>query len=106
MGEEKNASRNAGPSQDRPNSFQAPPMPEANFSTFIFSLNSSVLYHLGILPDLKTGEKEKNLILAKQTIDILSMLEEKTRGNLSEDESRMLKNILYDLRILYVKEAK
>ena len=42
--------------------------------------------------------------MAKQTIDILNMLEEKTKGNLSDDEQNLLKNILYDLRIIYVKE--
>ena len=79
-------------------------LPEINFATFIFSLNSSVLVHLGVINDPASGKKVKNLALAKQTIDILGMLEEKTRGNLTEDEESMLKNILYDLRMLYVKE--
>jgi hypothetical protein len=80
------------------------PLPAINFATFVFSLNSSALVQLGMMEDPMTGEKEKNLPLAKQTIDIISMLEEKTRGNLEPDEAAMLKNILYDLRILYVKE--
>ena len=79
-------------------------LPEINFATFIFSLNSSVLVHLGIIDDPATGGKAKNLTLAKQTIDILGMLEEKTRGNLTQDEESMLKNMLYDLRMIYVKE--
>ncbi len=79
-------------------------LPEINFATFIFSLNSSVFVHLGLIEDPGTGKKDKNLSLAKQTIDILGMLEEKTSGNLSKEEEDMLKNILYDLRILYVKE--
>ena len=79
-------------------------LPEINFATFIFSLNSSVLVHLGVIEDPATGKKTKNLPVAKQTIDILGILEEKTRGNLSQDEENMLKNILYDLMILYVKE--
>jgi hypothetical protein len=79
-------------------------LPEINFATFIFSLNSSALIQLGIIEDPATGKKGKNLALAKQTIDVLGMLEEKTRGNLTEDEAIMMKNILYDLRILYVKE--
>jgi hypothetical protein len=70
------------------------------------SLNASALFNLGVLENPSTGKKEKNLSLAKQTIDILCMLEEKTRGNLSKDEDLMLKNILYDLRIIYVKEMK
>jgi hypothetical protein len=81
-------------------------LPEINFATFIFSLNHSVLVHLGVMEDPSTGKKVKNLPLAKQTIDILGMLEEKTKGNLSEDEEKMLKNILYDLRMIYIKQKE
>ena len=79
-------------------------LPEINFPTFIFSLNSSALVHLGVIEDPATNQKTKNLPMAKQTIDILGMLEEKTKGNLSEDEANMLKTMLYELRMLYVKE--
>jgi hypothetical protein len=79
-------------------------LPEINFMTFVISLNASAMVHLGIIEDPATGEKCKNLTLGKQTIDILGILEEKTRGNLSRDEENMLKDILYDLRIIYVKE--
>jgi hypothetical protein len=79
-------------------------LPQINFSTFIFSLNASAMVHLGIMDDPASGQKNKNLAMAKQTIDILSMLEEKTAGNLSSDEDKMLKGILYDLKINYVKE--
>jgi hypothetical protein len=79
-------------------------LPKIDFPTFIFSLNSSVYVQLGLLEDPATGERMKNLPLAKQTIDILGMLEEKTRGNLTKEEEHMLRSILYDLRILYVKE--
>jgi hypothetical protein len=79
-------------------------LPKINFATFIFSLNSSVLVQLGLIDDPATGKKTKNLPLAKQTIDILGILEEKTQGNLTKDEETMLKNILYDLRMIYVKE--
>ncbi len=79
-------------------------LPEVNFPTFVISLNVSALYHLGAIEDPETKQKEKNLPMAKQTIDILSMLEEKTKGNLTDDEENLLKNMLYDLRILYVKE--
>jgi hypothetical protein len=81
------------------------PLPEINFSTFIFSLNASALVHLGAIEDPASGQKVKNLPLAKQTIDILNMLEEKTRGNLNKDEENIMRNILYDLRIAYVKET-
>ena len=62
------------------------------------------MLNLGAIEDPETGQKTKNLPLAKQTIDILGMLEEKTKGNLTDDEAAMLKNILYELRMLYVKE--
>lgn len=78
-------------------------LPEINFMTFIMSLNASAMVNLGIIEDPVTGKIAKNLVLGKQTIDILGMLEEKTRGNLTKDEENMLKNILYDLRILYIK---
>ncbi len=80
-------------------------LPKIDFSTFILSLNSSALVQLGLMEDPATGQKSKNLPLAKQTIDILAMLEEKTRGNLTSDEENMLKNIIYELRLLYVKET-
>ena len=83
---------------------QHPPLPEINFATFVVSLNASALMHLGAIEDPTTGKTDKNLSMAKQTIDILSMLEEKTAGNLSKDEENLVKSILYDLRIIYVKE--
>ena len=83
---------------------EQPPMPEINFATFVVSLNASALLHLGAIEDPTTGKTDKNLPMAKQTIDILNLLEEKTTGNLSKDEENLLKSILYDLRIIYVKE--
>jgi hypothetical protein len=79
-------------------------MPDIDFATFVISLNSSALVQLGILEEPGTGQKTKNLALAKQTIDVLAMLQEKTDGNLNRDEENILKSILYDLRMLYVKE--
>ena len=81
-------------------------LPEINFATFIISLNASALVNLGVIEDPASGKKIKNLAMGKQTIDILSMMEEKTKGNLTAEEENMLKNILYDLRIIYVKEKE
>lgn len=81
-------------------------LPKIDFSTFIFSLNSSALVHLGLVEDPASGQKTKNFPVAKQTIDILGMLEEKSRGNLTDDEEKLLKNILHDLRMMYVRESK
>ena len=80
-------------------------LPKIDFSTFVLSINSSALVQLGLIEDPCTGQKTKNIPLAKQTIDILGMLEEKTSGNLTKDEDNILKNILYELRMLYVKET-
>lgn len=79
-------------------------LPQIDFSTFVLSLNSSVLVQLGLIDDPATGQRSKNLPMAKQTINLLSMLEEKTKGNLNEQEANILKNLLYELRMLYVKE--
>ena len=81
-------------------------LPKIDFSTFVLSINSSALVQLGLIEDPGSGQQTKNLPLAKQTIDLLAMLEEKTRGNLTSDEENILKNILYELRMLYVKEKK
>jgi hypothetical protein len=80
------------------------PLPQINFPTFVASLNASALVHLGVIEDPVSGKADKNLPMAKQTIDILSMLQQKTTGNLTSEEDSMLKSILYDLRILFVKE--
>ena len=82
------------------------PLPEINFSTFIFSLNTSALLHLGEIADPATGKEQEDLLMAKQTIDLIAMLEEKTRGNLTPDEENLVKHILYDLRLRYVQKAK
>jgi hypothetical protein len=83
---------------------EEPHLPEINFATFVLSLHSSALVHLGIIENPATGEKNKSMPLAKQTIDILGVIEKKTRGNLEKDEESLLKNILHDLRLMYVKE--
>jgi hypothetical protein len=81
-------------------------LPKIDFSTFVLSINSSALVQLGLLDDPSGGPKTKNLPMAKQTIDLLAMLEEKTKGNLTRDEENILQNILYELRMLYVKETQ
>lgn len=78
-------------------------MPKISFSTFVMSLNASILVNLGLETDPITGVRAANLPLARQTIDILGMLEQKTKGNLEDDERRLLTHMLYELRILYIK---
>ncbi len=81
-------------------------LPPADFTTFILSLSSSVLMHLGELPGPQQGQPARDLPMAKHTIDLLSLLQEKTRGNLSADEDSLLESLLYDLRLRYVELAK
>lgn len=85
---------------------QPPPLPEINFASFVISLSSSALFHFGELPDPITNTRQRNLPLAKQTIDILGILKEKTAGNLTEEEAKLLENLLYDLRMRYVAEVE
>ena len=85
---------------------KAPPLPEVNFSSFLLSLSSSVLLHLGEIPDPQSGAKKKDMALAKQSIDILTLLKEKTEGNLTEEEKNLLENLLYDLRMRFVKASE
>ena len=82
-----------------------PVLPEVDFSYFLVSLSSSALFHLGEIGDPQTGQKSKDLPLAKHSIDIIAMLKEKTKGNLTEEEDKALESILTDLRWRYVKAA-
>lgn len=81
-------------------------MPEVNFSTFILSIGSSALVQLGEVPDPESGQMMENLLAAKHSIDILSMLQEKTKSCLENDEQQLLDTLLYDLRMKYVLKTK
>jgi hypothetical protein len=81
-------------------------LPAVDFHTFILSLGSSALLHLGELEHPDMGAPQKDLPLAKHTIDILVMLEEKTRGNLTPAEEKLIGSLLYDLRLRYVEAQK
>jgi Domain of unknown function (DUF1844) len=80
--------------------------PPVDFHTFVLSLGSSALLHLGEIENPNDGVSQKDLPLAKHTIDILVMLEEKTKGNLSTAEERLMESLLYDLRLRYVEAMK
>ncbi len=98
MPEENKTQKKSSPESSRM------PLPEITLPSFIFSLNSTALFHLGELPDPQTNEKKKDIPLAKQTIDTIAMLKEKTAGNLTGDEEKFIENVLADLRLRYVKE--
>lgn len=81
-------------------------LPAIDFITFVLSLNQNALVHLGDAPDPISGQRAVELPLARQTIDLLALLQEKTRRNLSGEEERVLEQVLYDLRLRYVEVAK
>ena len=82
------------------------PLPEINFSTFVISLSTQALMHLGEIADPLSGKVETDVTAAKQMIDILGMLREKAKGNLSSGEERLMEDILFDLRMKYVEAVK
>ena len=85
---------------------QESPLPEINFSTFVISLSTQALMHLGEMENPLTEKVEPDVLVAKQMIDIIGMLREKTRGNLSAGEDRLIEDILFDLRMKYVEAVK
>ena len=78
-------------------------LPAVDFHTFVLSLGSSALLHLGEIEHPDVGATQKDLPLAKHTIDILVMLEQKTKGNLTPAEEKLIQSLLYDLRLRYVE---
>jgi len=77
-----------------------------DFSTFVLSLTGSAMVHLGAVPDPSGEKHEPNLELARQTVDILTMLRLKTQGNLDGREAELLDRVLHDIRVAYVDAAK
>jgi hypothetical protein len=90
------------PNQDKKEELDYPPI---NFTNFILSLSTSCLFHFGDFPDPAGGKSETNLPAAKQTIDILDMINEKSKGNLNEQENQLIQGVLYELKLRYVKES-
>ena len=79
--------------------------PSIDFNTFILSLSTSALMHLGKLPGAEE-DTTVNLAHAKQSIDCIALLEEKTKGNLTGEEERLISEVLYDLRLRFVAATK
>jgi len=80
--------------------------PPVDFHTFILSLGSSALFHMGELEGPEGEPGQIDLPLAKHTIDVIAMLEEKTKGNLSAPEANLVESLLYDLRLRFVEKSK
>jgi hypothetical protein len=97
------ASQKAAAAADK--TAQELPLPEITISSLLFSLSSAAFVNLGAIPDPNTGKVEKNLPLVKQTIDLLGLLRDKTRNNLTAEEETLFDHLLYDLRMSYVREV-
>jgi Domain of unknown function (DUF1844) len=82
-----------------------PDLPTLDFSTFVLSIIGSAYVHLGDAPNPE-GQPERNQQLARQDIDLLGLLQEKTRGNLTGEEERLLDQALYDLRMRFIEVTK
>ena len=87
-------------------SHQDEPLPEINFSTFVISLSTQALMHLGEISNPISGKIDQDVPAAKQMIDMLGMIREKTNGNLNANEDRLMQDILFDLRMKYVEAVK
>ena len=81
-------------------------LPAVDFSTFLLSLGHSTLVHLGDAPGPEGHANPANLALARQTIDLITLLQEKTKGNLTGEEERMIEQLTYDLQSRYVEATK
>lgn len=78
-------------------------MPAVSFISFILSLNTTALFHLGELPHPETGQKSRDLELARHSIDTLVMLEKKTKGNLEKDEQELMDRVVYELKMRFIR---
>jgi hypothetical protein len=78
----------------------------AEFSTFVITLSTSAMLYLGAIPDPDGNKVEVNLPMAKHSIDLLVMLREKTKGNLTAEEQKLLDQMVYDLRMKFVKKSQ
>lgn len=79
---------------------------ESLFGLLVLSFGNAALAGMGLVPDPTTKRQKPDLELAKHNIDLLCMLEDKTKGNLTSEESRLLAEVLYDLRVKYLEVAR
>ena len=96
----------AVPADAAASSHAPPPLPPASFSVLLATIATQALVALGAVPHPASQKAEPSLDEAKHLIDTLGILEEKTKGNLTPDESRYLESLLFDLRLQYVEMSK
>jgi hypothetical protein len=78
-------------------------LPDVTFTSFFMALNTSALFHLGEISDPATGKPQKDIAMAKHTIDTMLLLQKKTAGNLTDEEKDLVETSLYDLQMRFVK---
>lgn len=101
--QQKQASSAAEPAKSGESAPQTDaPLPPASFPALVTMLATQAIASLGQVPDPQTNQPVVRLPLAKHFIDMIGVLEEKTKGNLNELEAGMIENVLYELRLLYV----
>jgi hypothetical protein len=96
----------AGPDAGTAGSSARAGLPEITLTMFVMSLSTQVLMHLGEIPNPVDNSVQRDMSAAKQVIDILGMLKEKTKGNLDGNEESLFENVLYDLRMRFVELSK
>jgi len=102
----KETAETTTPGEARESETQQEPLPEINFSTFVISLSTQALMHLGEIANPISGQIDPDVQAAKQMIDMLGMIKEKTSGNLNVNEDLLMQDILFDLRMKYVEAVK
>ena len=98
--EKERLSEQTDNAEDRPG---AGTMPEANFQTLVSTMATQALFAMGAIPDPRTGQRVAHLELARHHIDMLTVIEAKTKGNLDEEEQKLLSTTLYELRNTYIQ---
>ena len=103
---EKGDAEETAAAEEAPPPEETQALPPVDFTGFVLSLGTSALYHLGLVADPQTGEPAPpDLPLARETIDTLELLQDKTRGNLTDDEGELLTTLLTELRMRYVERS-
>ena len=104
-GDEKPAGESTSAEEKKSAGQEASSRPPIDFPSYLLSYYTQGLVLLGEVPNPYTNKKEEDVDAARHTIDILSMLEEKTKGNLSKDEQQLLESVIYELRMKFMAKT-
>jgi hypothetical protein len=103
--EEQPSSEPASSTAKTPSDQEIPPRPPIDFPAYVLSYYAQGMVLLGEVPNPDTNKKEEDVEAARNIIDILSMLEQRTKGNLTNDEQQLLEKVLYELRMRYMAKT-